>query len=70
MVTDPVEPAIADTFARTYRFTVVPAATSIRSEVVVLEVVAVNTTRSAHVELLAECCTLIVAAPLRVFAVT
>ena len=70
MVAEPVDPANADTIARRYLFTVVPAATSTLPEVVVLEVVAVNTVKSAHVELFAECCILIVAAPLRVLAVT
>jgi hypothetical protein len=55
MVAEPDDPAKPDTFARTYRFTDVPAATSILSEVVVAEVVAVKVSKSAQVELLVEC---------------
>ena len=65
MVAEPDDPANADTIVRRYLFTVVPAATSILSEVVVAEVVAVNTIKSAHVELFAECCIFIVAAPIK-----
>ena len=55
MVAVPDDPANPDTFTRRYRFTDVPAATSILSEVVVAEVVAVKETKSAQVELLDEC---------------
>jgi hypothetical protein len=55
MVAEPDDPAKADTFTRTYRFTDVPAATSTLSAVVVAEVVAVKIAKSAQVELLDEC---------------
>lgn len=70
MIAEPDDPAKDDTFARTYRFTDVPAAISILSEVVVAEVVAVKEAKSAQVELLDECCTFTVIAPLRVLVVT
>ena len=69
MVAEPVDPATVYE-ARRYRFTVVPVATTSRSEVVVDAVTVVNVARSTKVMLSDECCTLTMTVPLRVFVGT